>query len=163
MKNDDPFLDPGELRDGDFQLVIVERRPADPAKGHVPVYNWDIIRAVDGVKMGEFGLKIGELPPYLGHIRYRVSREFRGKHIAARACRLIIPLARRHGINPVRITCRENNIASRRTAELAGAKLDRIVETPEGYSDWTGPVSAKCDYHLNTDMESDNKLVQPTS
>jgi tagatose 1,6-diphosphate aldolase len=153
MKNDAPFLDPGELRDGDFRLVLVEKRPADPVNRHVPVYNWDIRRVPDDVKMGEFGLKIGELPPHIGHNRYRVFPEFRGKHIAARACRLIIPLARRHAIDPIRISCRENNIASRRTAELAGAKLDRIVETPDDYTDWMGPVSTECDYHLATQRE----------
>jgi hypothetical protein len=40
---------------------------------------------------------------------------------------------------------------------LAGAKLDRIVKAPEGYRDWTGPVLAKCDYHLCTDVEPDSK------
>ncbi len=151
MNDDDPFLDPGELADGDFRLVLVEKRPAEPAKGFLPVYNWDIRRIEDDVKMGEFGLKIGEPPPHLGHIRCRVFPDFRGHHVAARACRLIIPLARRHGINPVRITCRENNVASRRSAELAGAVLHRIVEAPEGYEDWTGPVRTKCDYHLSTE------------
>ena len=160
MSGDDPFLDPGELVDGDFRLVLVERRPADPDKGFLPMCNWDIRRLADDVKMGEFGLKIGEPPPYTGHIRYRVFPDFRGAHVAARACRLIIPLARRHGIHPVRITCREDNIASRRTAELAGAKLARIVDTPEGYRDWTGPVERKCDYHLTTKNDADNNRVE---
>ena len=151
MANDDPFLDPGELADGEFRLALVEKRPGDPDKGFLPTYNWDIRRVADDVKMGEFGLKIGEPPPHLGHVRYRVFPDFRGHHVAARACRLIIPLARRHGINPIRITCREDNIASRRTAELAGAKLHRIVQTPEVYTDWTGPIRTKCDYHRPTD------------
>ena len=137
--------------DEDFCLVLTDTRPAEPDKGWLPVYSFDIIRLSDGAKMGEFGLKIGEPPRHVGHIRYRVFPEFRGHHYAARACRLIIPLARRHGINPLRITCREDNAASRRTAELAGATLNSIVETPEGYSDWTGPVATKCDYHLSTD------------
>jgi tagatose 1,6-diphosphate aldolase len=151
MKKNDPFPEPGELSDDDFRLVLVEKVPADPVKGHAPIYNWDIRRVSDDVKMGEFGLKIGKLPPHVGHIRYRVFPEFRGDHVAARACRLVIPLARRHEINPLRITCRENNAASRRTAELAGARLNGIVKMPEGYRDWTGPVSTKCDYHLATD------------
>lgn len=160
MEKDDPFLDPGELVDGDFRLVLVERRPADRHKGFLPMYNWDIRRVADDVKMGEFGLKIGEPPPHTGHIRYRVFPDFRGHHVAARACRLIIPLARRHSIEPIRITCREDNMASRRTAELAGAKLSRIVETPERYRDWTGPVRTKCDYHLNTREDLDDNRMK---
>ena len=121
------------------------------------MYSFDMIRQSDGAKMGELGLKIGEPPRHVGHIRYRVFPQFRGRHYAARACRLIIPLARLHGINPLRITCRKNNVGSRRTAELAGAKLTSIAETPEGYRDWIGPVVSKCVYHLNTDEDcSDN-------
>jgi tagatose 1,6-diphosphate aldolase len=96
-------------------------------------------------------LKIGEPPPHLGHISYRVFREHRGQHLAARACRLLVPLARRHGLNPLRITCREENVTSRRTAELAGAVFHGMVETPAGYEDWLGPVRRKYVYHLRTE------------
>ena len=160
MKNDDPLPDPGELLDGDLCLVLVEKRPPDPEKGFVAVYNWDIRRIGDDVKMGEFGLKIGDLPPHVGHVRYRVFPDFRGHHYAARACRLVLPLARRHGMEWLRITCREDNIASRRTAEHAGATLVGMIEMPVGYRDWIGPVRTKCDYRLSTSEDLNSNRIE---
>jgi tagatose 1,6-diphosphate aldolase len=63
---------------------------------------------------------------------------------------MLIPVARRHKLDVLRITCREENVASRRTAELAGAEFVGMVETPPGYEDWLGPVRKKCVYHLRT-------------
>jgi tagatose 1,6-diphosphate aldolase len=144
------FLDPGELVDDDLWLVIEGELAADPERGYPPAYKFAMRNVGSEGKIGEIGLKIGEPPPHLGHIWYRVFPEHRGHHLAARACRLLVPLARRHGLNPLRITCREDNLASRRTAELAGAEFVGMVDTPQGYRDWLGPVRLKCVYHLRT-------------
>jgi tagatose 1,6-diphosphate aldolase len=145
------YLDPGELVDGDLALALEATLAADPARGHhLPAYRFAMRRAGSKTKVGEIGLKIGEPPQHLGHIWYRVFPAYRGHRFAARACRLVVPLARRHGLDPLRITCREDNLASRRTAALAGAEFVGVVETPPGYSDWRGPVRTKCVYHLRT-------------
>ena len=144
------FLDPGRLVDGELELVLAETLPAGFKKGFLPVYKFDMHSVDDSTKVGEIGLKIGTPPNHLGHISYRVFRGYRGNHYAARACRLLIPLARRHGIDPLWITCREENVASRRTCELAGAEFVGMVETPEGYRDWLGPVHLKYKYRLDT-------------
>jgi len=145
------YLDPGELVDGDLELVLEERLATDSNRGYLPAYRFAMRKLGSEGKAGEIGLRIGEPPPHLGHIWYRVSPEYRGHHLAARACRLLVPLARRHGLNPVRITCREENWASRRSAELAGAEFVGMVDTPEGYRDWLGPVRSKCVYQLKTE------------
>jgi tagatose 1,6-diphosphate aldolase len=145
------YLDPGELVDDDLELVLEEKLAADSKRGHLPVYKFAMRKVGSEGKVGEIGLKIGEPPPHLGHISYRVFREHRGHYLAARACRLLVPLALRHGLTLLRITCREENVASRRTAELAGAEFVGMVDTPQGYSDWLGPVRSKCVYHLRTE------------
>jgi tagatose 1,6-diphosphate aldolase len=149
--NDGTHLDPGELVDDDLELVLEEKLPADWSRGYPPAYRFAMRKVGGERKIGEIGLKIGEPPPHLGHIWYRVSPEHRGHHFAARACRLLVPLARRHGLERVRITCREENVASRRSAELAGAEFAGMVDTPRGYRDWLGPVRCKCVYHLRTE------------
>ena len=75
-----------------------------------------------------------KLEQFGGHIGYEVAEPFRGHHYAARSIKLLLPLARRHKINPLLITCAENNFASRRTCELAGGKLMGIrpVEVEPG-------------------------------
>lgn len=144
------FLPPGTLIDGDLELVLEARLPADVERGFPPAYKFAMLRVGSDAKIGEIGLKIGDPPAHLGHVWYRVSAEYRGGHYAARALRLLVPLARRHGVDPVRITNREENAASRRTCELAGATFVGMVETPEGYEDWLGPVRTKCVYRLTT-------------
>jgi tagatose 1,6-diphosphate aldolase len=114
------FLDPGELNDGVVRLHLVDRMPADPDKGWVPYYVFHIHGEESGHRAGEIHLRIGDtdhMRLYGGHIAYGVRPEYRGHRFAARAVRLVIPLAVRHGLSELWITCNPDNIASRRTCE----------------------------------------------
>ena len=165
MKDKQRMADPGKLADEKPELALEATLPPDPEKGFFfPAYKFNMQRGEDRVKVGETGLKLGTPPQHLGHIWFRVFPDHRGNHFAARACRLLIPLASRIGIDPLWITCREENIASRRTCELVGAKFVGTVETPEGYRDWLGPVRCKCRYRLDTSVSKGkaNKPVKVT-
>lgn len=155
MKDELRLPDPGYIADPKLELALEATLLPDPENGFfLPAYKFTMKRIVDGSRVGEIGLKIGNPPEHLGHIWYRVFPEHRGNRYAARACKLLVPVANRNGIDPLWITCREENTASRRTCEIAGATLVGIVETPEGYQDWLGPVRCKCKYRLET-SESD--------
>ena len=56
---------------------------------------------------------------------------YRGHHYAEKACRLLFTLAKKHGLGYVIITCRPDNIPSRRTCERLGGELLEIAELPE--------------------------------
>ena len=58
-----------------------------------------------------------------GHIGYGISQRERGHHYAARACRLLFVLARRHGMHTLLLATAPENAASRRTCELCGGEL----------------------------------------
>jgi tagatose 1,6-diphosphate aldolase len=127
------FLDPGELRDDDIILSLAATQPADPAKNWVPYYVFHIMSAKTERRAGEIHLRVGNtdhMRLYGGHVAYGVRPEFRGNHFAARALRLLMPLARRHGLSELWITCNPENVASRRTCELVGAELIEIVDMP---------------------------------
>ena len=122
------FLDPGILKDGELELVLTETRDAEPSKGNVPEYKFEM-RHESGLKAGSLGFRIQlteQLASYGGHIGYDVEPEFRGAHFAARSCRLLFPLAKRHGIHELLITCAPDNVASRKTIEAIGGNLLRI-------------------------------------
>ena len=72
----------------------------------------------------------GDLERYLGHVGYVVHPPARGRSLAARATRLILPLARSHGLRELWITCNPDNAASRRTAERLGAVYVETVSVP---------------------------------
>lgn len=125
------FLDPGPLRDGDLEVVLTRRSPADSANGRVPSY-WFTLRAA-GEDVGMLNFRIGgsfELEQYDGHFAYTVYPQWRGHRYARRACGLLLPLARAHGMQTLWITCHPDNLASRRTCEGLGAVLVEIVMRP---------------------------------
>ena len=129
------FHDPGPLINSDLELILDEKYPGDPSINYVPAYKFRMGKVgLDG-DIGRIELRIGNthiIVMYGGHIGYGVHPEHRGHHYAARACKLLLPLARLHKLNPLWITCNPDNYASRRTCELAGARLVEIVNLPEG-------------------------------
>jgi tagatose 1,6-diphosphate aldolase len=146
------WKDPGELVDGDLTLVLAEKIPADPAKRYVPAYDFEMRRTGRPEKIGNVGLRVGDtyrLRMYGGDIGYGVNPEFRGHHYAARACRLLFPLARLHGMKELWITCNPDNVASRRTCELIGAVFVEIVDLPEDIDMYQRGERQKCRYRID--------------
>ncbi|MBN2002344.1 MAG: GNAT family N-acetyltransferase [Anaerolineae bacterium] len=106
------------------------------------------------VDAGAIHLRVGgarHIVMYAGHIAYHVTPEYRGHHYASRACRLLLPLARLHGLNPLWITCNPDNFASRRTCELAGAQFVEIVYLPEDTDMYQEGERQKCRYRLDVE------------
>ena len=146
------FHDPGRLIDGDLELVLVEKRPADPSRDYVPAYKFKMTLAGQCVEVGAIELRVGEtdhIVMYAGHVGYRVNPEHRGHRYAARACKLLLPLARSHGLETLWITCNPDNVASRRTCELAGAELVEIVDLPEDSDMYQRGERQKCRFRLD--------------
>jgi predicted acetyltransferase len=151
------FYDPGQLVDGDLTLVLYEAYPGDERRGYVPAYRFRMMRGdsrVDGRKqeVGRIELRVSNthhIVMYAGHIGYRVLPIYRGHHYAARSCTLLLSLARRHGLNPLWITCNPDNYASRRTCELAGASFVETVDLPEDTDMYQMGERQKCRYRLD--------------
>ena len=125
------FLDPGPLRDGDLELVLVARHAADPVKKWVPSYDFEL--RVAGERSGRINFRAVDaenLRMYGGHFGYAVEPKFRGRHFAERGVRLLLPFVRRHGFKTVYITCNPDNSPSRRTCERLGATLVEIIPLP---------------------------------
>jgi tagatose 1,6-diphosphate aldolase len=110
-----------------------------------------MIPAGAGVIAGRIDLRVGDtehLRYYAGQIGYGVEPLHRGHPYAARAVRLLMPLARRHGLAELWITCNPDNIASRRTCELAGAEFVEIVDLPPDNDMYRRGERQKCRYRL---------------
>ena len=85
-----------------------------------------IIEKVPALQTRRYFLKI-DLLGYRGLLGIRGRRRsrvvLRGGHgYAQAACRMVLPVARYHGMTSLYLTCAEGNIASRRTIEHLGAE-----------------------------------------
>ena len=145
------FIAPGDLGDGVVRLQLVETRPAEPEKGTSPCYVFHTCNAGKGEVVGNVRLRVGsteDLLLYAGHIGYGIRPEYLWHRFAARAVRLLIPLALRHGMSELWTTCDPENIASRRTCELAGAEFVEIVDLPLDIDTYRDGERHKCRYRL---------------
>ncbi|ADG78309.1 GCN5-related N-acetyltransferase OS=Tsukamurella paurometabola (strain ATCC 8368 / DSM / CCUG 35730 / CIP 100753 / JCM 10117 / KCTC 9821 / NBRC 16120 /NCIMB 702349 / NCTC 13040) OX=521096 GN=Tpau_1691 PE=4 SV=1 [Tsukamurella paurometabola] len=84
-----------------------------------------------------------------GHIGYHVRPSERRKGVASTALALMIAEAARVGLPEVLVTCDENNLASRRTAESAGGVLTRIRPVDD-YAVGHGFPEPTCHYWIPT-------------
>lgn len=145
------FFDPGPLREGELELVLTERLTSKVSPWSVPTYLFEMRRSGSAARIGRLSLRIGFIETilrYAGQVDYSVEPEHRGHHFAERACRLILPLARSHGITDLWITCSPDNPASIRTLENLGAKLIEIVTVPDDYPLPKGVLRKKSRYRL---------------
>ena len=145
------FLDPGKLIDQDLELVLVKTTPAMAEKQYVPSYHFNMVNVDTHEEMGEITLRIGDNEGiyYGGHMGYGVHEKFRGHQYAARSCRLLFPLAKKHGINPLWITCNPDNIASRKVCEAIGGTLVEIIDLPEHNDQYQRGERQKCRYRVD--------------
>ncbi len=129
------FRKPGRLIDGDLELVLVKTEPADPVTGWVPQYHFEMRHPGEYMPLGLIRFRIGSESSllYAGNIGYEVNEEFRGHRYAARACRLIFPLAMAHGLKSVWLTVDPHNASSLKTCEIIGAKHVETVRIKKGH------------------------------
>lgn len=132
-----------ELRFSDFSVHSFHR---------VPTYSFRMLSRNSEQELGTINLRIGStlhIEQYAGHIGYGVHPAHRGHHYAARSVLLLLPLARRCGIDPTWITCDPDNLPSRKTLEIAGAEFVEIVDVPPdcGIRRFGGKLR-KCRYRL---------------
>ena len=129
------FKKPGRLIDDDLELVCVQKVSADPVHGFAARYEFEMRRPGRSRPLGVIRLRIGSIATvrYNGHIGYEVKKHCRGHRYAARSCRLLMPLARAHGVKALWLTMDPKNIPSQKTCEFIGAKYIDTVRIPKSH------------------------------
>ena len=125
------FIELPELSDGVIRLACTGKRPADTEKKLVPDYKFAVWKGSE--KIGGISFRIGYTDRlyYGGQIGYEIDEKYRGNGYAGRACRLLLPVAKTHGMTKLLITNDYANIASRRVCEKLGARLVCVARIPE--------------------------------
>ncbi len=127
------FLNTDFLESEEIKLVVDRLAEGNPEKNWVPAYHFHICN-LHGNIMGVCDLRVGYTDRlyYGGHIGYRINEEYRGHHYAAKACKLLFFLARKHDMSYLYITCNPDNAPSRKTCECLQGEFLGVVELPEG-------------------------------
>ena len=145
------FRDPGVLSDWELYLELAEQFPGDPSIPWPPCYRFkmrlvDVDEPVGGI---EFRLSVSQfIVTCAGQLGFGVEPGFRGRRLAARSCRLLVPLARAHGLEELWLTCVPENVGSRRACEEAGAVFVEIVDTPPESNMYKEGEVRVCRYRL---------------
>lgn len=145
------FKDFDFLTDGEIDLKIEDKTPADERKGYVPAYKYKITIHNSNDSIGSIDIRIGynENIYYGGHIGYSIGKPYRGNNYASKACKIIKQIAIAHGMDRLIITCNPDNFPSRRTCEKTGLKLKEIVDLPPYNELYQDGARQACIYEWN--------------
>ena len=135
--------DPGGFEEWVDWLGRMERSGASMAQGRVPSSNRWIVE--NGRVVGTIALRHRLTPSLLlegGHIGYAVAPGSRRRGVASAALRLALAMAAGRGIDPVLVTCDDDNVGSARTIESCGGHLEDVRDGIRRYWVRTGARSA---------------------
>ena len=136
------------IENDELCLAVIEKNPGDAVR--LPFYYYDIFRKADGAAVGKISVRIGRNyhSYYNGNIGYEINGDYRGHGLAYQACKLVIPVARFHGMDVLYLTCKEDNVPSYKTIEKLGAELVEIGEPPRDYFAWHEGMGRQRIYRL---------------
>lgn len=125
-------------------LKIIEKHPG--SKVLIPFYYYDIYENHHHQKVGKISIRIGhnDHSYYNGHIGYEIDTAYRGHHYSLDAARLVLEVARYHGMTFLYVTCKESNQASRKIIQSLGGELLEITEVPSSYFAWVEGMGPYC-------------------
>jgi tagatose 1,6-diphosphate aldolase len=147
--NEDHFAS-RTFQDGELALEFVRFAPHLVHK--VPTYYFRMVQADSREELGGIDLRVGfnsHIQLYAGHVGYAVQPAHRGHKYAARSIRLLLSVARELRLDPLWITCDPENMGSRRSCELAGAKFIQTVDVPVTCVIHRSGHKQKCRYRLD--------------
>ena len=165
MKKPFKFISPVKLVDGDLELVLTGKHPADPIKKYSPYYEFEMRHYGGKTKMGCIRLRIDSARRlrYPGHIGYEVNEKYRGHRYAVRSCRLLLPLAFDHGLKAVWLTVDPKNIASLKTCGILGAKYVETVRIPTDHEMYSQGARYRRRYRIDMKRKPSNQRIDGNS
>lgn len=133
-----------ELSDDIVSLKIIEKHPGNEVM--IPFYYYDIYENQTHQKVGKISIRIGENyhSYFNGHIGYEIDEAYRGHKYSFYAAKLVLQVAKEHGMEFIYITCNESNKASKKVIEYLGGELIEVAPIPKDYFGWYEGIEPHC-------------------
>jgi predicted acetyltransferase len=121
-----------EWTDGDLRVRLTALVDPSPERGWVA--QCEFTHYFHNARSGNVRFRAAdeETLKFIGNIGYDVDFRFRGRRLAYRSTRLLLPFFASLGYDRVHLTVNPDNIASIRTCELLGAECVADVVVPDG-------------------------------
>lgn len=122
-------------------------------ENELPYYWWNIVLKSSKENIGKISLRIGHNyhSYYNGNIGYEIDEEYRGNHYAYKACRMLLPVAKHHGMDHLFMSCDYDNTASIKTIERMGANMADELVPPSDYIFYYDGMVKQRIYKLNVE------------
>ena len=116
-----------------LELAIKEKNPGNEKE--IPYYWYNILLKETKEIIGQISLRIGKNyhSYYNGHMGYFIEKQFRGKHYAYTAAKMLYPLALAHHQTELYLTCAIDNIPSIQTIKKLGGVWIETITPPKDY------------------------------
>jgi predicted acetyltransferase len=124
----------GEARDGDVQLRIDEVYQFFDSPWEVPAYRFTVLEK--GQKAGTISFRVSQddrLVRYAGNIGFGIDENFRGRRLAGKAVKLLLPLGSSYALKPLWLGCNPDNFASMQVMNWLGATYVETIDLPPDY------------------------------
>jgi predicted acetyltransferase len=133
----------------DVVLRLSHIYPPERSPWGVQAFRFDIMTG--GQVAGTISLRPEDthlLTHLSGQIGFSVEPAFRGRGLAAKAVRALLPVVRAHGLTELWITTTPENAASKRTLEKLGCILVESLPVPEDYQSHAKGEREKLRYRM---------------
>ncbi len=137
------------LSGDNMELQLIEFNPGNDVE--IPFYWYEIIPKGINKPVGKISIRLGNNyhSYYNGHIGYEVDEEYRGHRFSYEAAKMVLWVAKEHGMEFLYLVCDEDNTASYKTIEKLGAVLLEVAVPPKDYFGWYEGHPAQRIYKLD--------------
>lgn len=137
------------LENEKIKLLIIEKNKG--GENIIPYYYYAIILKETDKEIGKISIRIGHNKHsyYNGNIGFEIYDEYRGFKYSLLASKMVLQIAKFHGMNYLYLSCDESNIASSKIIENLGANLIEVAVPPIDYIFYYKGMERQKIYKLN--------------
>ncbi|WP_162140239.1 GNAT family N-acetyltransferase [Haploplasma axanthum] len=138
-----------EIKNDKIMLKIIEKNQGN--ENTIPFYYYDIYLLNTNKQIGKISIRIGNdySSYYNGNIGFEINKDDQGNNYSYHASKLVIEVAKYHGMEYLNLSCEHDNIASSKIIEKLGSVFIEETVPPKDYVFYYEGISKHKIYRLS--------------